>query len=69
MENINGEPFFKEEFTSSFDAMTEVLDRAVEAIKARGWVGPGQEARTRLCLEEALVNAVRHGNKGDAACR
>lgn len=59
-----GVPFFQEEIHSTFDAMSEILDRAVGKLRADGWIGPEQEACTRLCLEEALVNAVRHGNEG-----
>ena len=58
--------FFEEEFPSTMDSMTPVLDRAVAALAGRGWVHPDQECRARLCLEEALVNAVRHGNCCDA---
>ena len=60
-----GVPFFQEEFHSTFDAMAEILDKAVDALRDGCWILPEQEACTRLCLEEALVNAVRHGNEGD----
>ena len=58
--------FFHEEFPSTFEAMTDTLDRAVAAIRSEGWIQESHEACTRLCLEEALVNAVRHGNNNDA---
>jgi len=35
------------------------------ALGAHGWVASGQDFRARLCLEEALSNAVRHGNLND----
>ncbi len=60
-------PFFHEEFPSTFEAMTETLDHAVSALLRDGWIKTDQEPCTRLCLEEALVNAVRHGNNNDAA--
>ncbi|MBI1320841.1 MAG: hypothetical protein GC168_18100 [Candidatus Hydrogenedens sp.] len=47
---------------SSFEALMPVLDDALEAMRANGCIPPGKESQTRLCLEEALVNAVRHGN-------
>jgi serine/threonine-protein kinase RsbW len=59
-------PFFHEEFPSTFEAMTATLDRAVEALLQGGWIQASHEPCTRLCLEEALVNAVRHGNNNDA---
>ena len=64
----NGAPtsFFKEEIPSNFDATCGILDRAVEALQQHNWLTPERESCTRLCLEEALVNAVRHGNGGDA---
>lgn len=45
--------------------MTDTLDGAVAALRERGWISAGEEACTRLCMEEALVNAIRHGNRGD----
>lgn len=59
-------PFFREEFPSTFEAMTETLDRAVASLLEEGWIQSQHEPCTRLCLEEALVNAVRHGNKNEA---
>lgn len=59
-------PFFKEEFPSTFEYMTEVLDHAVDALLDDGWIQENHVPCTRLCLEEALVNAVRHGNHGQA---
>ena len=59
------EPFFKEEFPSCFDAMVEIIDQAVEALRREGWVFSDHESCMRLCLEEALVNAISHGNEGD----
>ena len=59
-------PFFKEEFPSTFEYMTDVLDHAVDALLTNGWIQESHIPCTRLCLEEALVNAVRHGNNGEA---
>ena len=59
-------PFFHEEFPSTFEAMTLTLDRAVSSLLCEGWIQEDHEACTRLCLEEALVNAVRHGNHNNA---
>jgi serine/threonine-protein kinase RsbW len=57
---------FREEFPSTFEAMAATLDRAVNVLRARDLIAPEEVACTRLCLEEALVNAIRHGNGCDA---
>ena len=57
--------FFAEEFPSDFQAMSQVLGRAVDALVDQGWVMAGDATRARLCLEEAMVNAIRHGNQCD----
>jgi len=57
---------FREEFPSTFEAMAATLDRAVNVLRARELIAPEEVPCTRLCLEEALVNAIRHGNQCDA---
>ncbi|MDX9975840.1 MAG: ATP-binding protein [FCB group bacterium] len=57
--------FFKEEFPSTYEAMSSTLAQALNALITRKWIGPEQEFYARLCLEEALVNAIEHGNCGD----
>lgn len=59
-------PFFESEFPSTVEAMGPTLDRALKALAARGWVDASQEFYAHLCLEEALVNAITHGNQGEA---
>jgi len=59
--------FFEEEFPSTYDAMSAALDRAVEALLANACVPRDREPCARLCVEEALANAVEHGNQGDPA--
>lgn len=60
-------PFFREEFPSDLARMADAMRRALEALSERGWVREEAEFWLRLCLEEALVNAIYHGNKGDPA--
>lgn len=62
-----GTPFFSTEFPSTIADMMDALDRAVRALIDHGWVAPGNCCWARLCLEEALSNAVRHGNRLDPA--
>lgn len=59
-------PFFTEAFPSTFEAMTRTLDHAVGALLEGDWIQETHVPCIRLCLEEALVNAVRHGNHSDA---
>lgn len=41
-----------------------VLDELLDALRKSGAIADeGDEIRTRLCLDEALVNAVMHGSK------
>ena len=62
-------PFFQEEFPSSLDAMGEALMRALASLQDGDWIEPDQAFYARLCLEEALLNAIMHGNRWDATRR
>lgn len=56
-------PVFREEFPSTFDAMAGAIDRAIAAMLKHVIIARENVPCTRLCLEEALVNAIRHGNR------
>jgi anti-sigma regulatory factor (Ser/Thr protein kinase) len=58
------DPFFFREIPSRLDAVSGLLDETTAALVEHRFLAPGQTCRLRLCLEEALVNAVRHGNQG-----
>ena len=58
---------FDESFPSTFEAMSGALARAIDLLLEDGWIAPRDEPCTRLCVEEALVNAIRHGNGCDAS--
>ena len=60
-------PFFVEQFGSTIDAAGRVSQAALCSLIERGWIGPEQKFYAQLCLEEALVNAVDHGNQRDAS--
>lgn len=60
-----GQMFFRVEFSSTYEVMTGVLDRIIGAMYARGILRKEGECCLRLCIEEALVNAIRHGNACD----
>lgn len=58
-------PFYSIEFPSSIEAMRAPLNGAIAALTARGWVDKDHPFYARLCLEEAVVNAITHGNQCD----
>jgi len=55
-------PFFETHFPSEYSRVPDVLDRCIAALTRHGWLDRADEPKTRLCLEEALVNAICHGN-------
>ena len=59
-------PFFTNEFVSTMDAVGVTLKSALKSLIERGWVDAKHTFYAQLCLEEALVNAVEHGNHRDA---
>ena len=59
------EVVYKAAFQSNFEAMMHTLDEALGVLVKQGCIPKDKEACARLCLEEALVNAVRHGNECD----
>ena len=58
-------PFFHKEFASTTSAVAETLGEALESMTRQGWCEPDRMFCIRLCLEEALVNAVVHGNHNE----
>lgn len=58
-------PFFHKEFASTTAAVAEALGEALEALAEEGWCERDSAFCIRLCLEEALVNAVVHGNRNE----
>ena len=49
-------------FSSTPEAIMNALTEALKALVGDGWFSQNQSFSVRLCLEEALVNAVEHGN-------
>ena len=59
-----GELIFERSFVSSDEAKNVALGELLEALQGRALImDEPDELRTRLCLDEALRNAVMHGNK------
>jgi serine/threonine-protein kinase RsbW len=52
---------------SRMDLKPEVLDMVAGELLARGWVSSEERHWIYLCLDEAVVNAMLHGNEGDAS--
>jgi serine/threonine-protein kinase RsbW len=63
-----GKRFFVKEFPSTTPAVAEALTDALTALTHTGWIRPDKTFSIRLCLEEALVNAVIHGNQNCPDC-
>jgi serine/threonine-protein kinase RsbW len=63
-----GRCVFDRSFAASNETKNEVLDALLAALRtARAVDHCHEESRMRLCLDEALVNAVMHGSKYDVA--
>ena len=60
-----GKRFFEIEIPSSLEHLGEAQQCALAALLEHGWIDDDQKFYAQLCLEEALVNAITHGNKSD----
>ncbi len=65
---VNGEGLksLEFDFISDYLRMREVQDQIIAAVVASGFVDDDLFA-IKLCVEEALINAIKHGNKLDHA--
>jgi serine/threonine-protein kinase RsbW len=52
---------------SRIDLKQEIMDVLAEQLIGCGWVAEADRHWIYLCLDEALVNAMLHGNEGDPA--
>ena len=59
-----GAAVFEREIPSDPALVPPLLIRAVQFLREESLVKPEEENKVGLCLEEALENAVRHGNEG-----
>ena len=62
-------PFYEREFPSTVAQAADALADALRVLAERGWINPSRDFSPRLCLEEALVNAVVHGNANEPSRR
>lgn len=58
-----GAVIFSERFESTPEAACATIGRALAALLKADCVREEDEFSLRLCMEEAFVNAVRHGNR------
>ncbi len=57
---------YKAEFPSDLGARVEVMTAVCDALKERnGFSNEDEALQFRLCFDEALVNAIKHGNRFD----
>lgn len=60
------EPFFSTKIPSQVDAIAPAIEGAINSLLEQDWTTEDEVFFVRLCLEEALVNAVIHANQNDA---
>lgn len=56
---------YEKEIPSDLRKMPEIIRAALDKLTERGWIPQESQFELHLCLEEALVNAINHGNQGD----
>ncbi|MFO7973103.1 MAG: ATP-binding protein [Candidatus Hydrogenedentota bacterium] len=57
--------FYSAEYASTLDVLGDAIEDALTALLENGWIDEDQVFYARLCLEEAVVNAITHGNQSD----
>ncbi len=56
---------FAQRWPSRIDLKQGIIETLAEQLISRGWVAEGDRHWVYLCLDEALVNAMLHGNEGE----
>ena len=62
-----GEVLLEDEIASSFEIKEKAISGILKLLLERGTIGSDEEIIARLCLDEAVVNAIKHGNGMDEA--
>jgi len=60
-----GDRLYEIEIPSALEHLGEAQQGALAALLDNDWIDSDQVFYAQLCLEEALVNAITHGNKSD----
>mgnify|MGYP001309817374 FL=1 len=55
---------YSKELASTTEAIGQTLTEALDVLAQHRWCQSDNTFNIRLCLEEALVNAMEHGNQG-----
>lgn len=64
---VYGELIYEHQFPSEVALVPAVIVRLVGLLDERGWLDQLHEPKLNLCLDEALKNAVIHGNREEPA--
>ena len=63
--SAEGDVMLAEEIASTMEVKGVLLERILGNLQSAGFLeDPDHEVQARLCIDEALVNAVLHGNEG-----
>ncbi len=63
--SIPGDVFDEREIPSDTALITPLVVRLIERLSAEKLIDEQEKSKIELCLDEAITNAVHHGNKGD----
>ncbi|MFO7775486.1 MAG: ATP-binding protein [Candidatus Hydrogenedentota bacterium] len=58
-------PFYSTTIPSNLEVMPQAVEDAVTSLAEHGWIEGEEVFYARLCLEEAMVNAITHANGED----
>ncbi len=65
-----GKAIFRKVISSDLELKNPLIDELIGALRGAGFLGADEDAQlARLYFDEALVNAIRHGNKYDPGKR
>jgi anti-sigma regulatory factor (Ser/Thr protein kinase) len=64
-----GEAIYEREFPSETSLVAAVVLRLTDFLEKEGYIETARKTAMKLCLDEALKNAMLHGNNGDADLR
>ena len=60
-----GKVLYKDKVSSRLTLKNDVIKALLDIASREGLIAEREKGRWRLCLDEALVNAIVHGNNGD----
>lgn len=63
---VMNQNLYTKEFPSTIEAVGDTIRGALKVLKDHNWCSSDHDFCIRLCIEEALTNAVIHGNQNNA---